>query len=274
MLSRTLAAEFFKCSRRWALLFWGFAFVPVCALVVGIALQLNTLHVPGADSHIDVLSRLVQALELSGSPFCQVFFIASAAVIFAGEYDSHTWRLLMSRAPRKQFMLAKVAVYASGVFASLLLLLVGAGICVLLASVRLRAPLLWQLAGSSPSLALCLQFSISALELLLVGLLTGLIAVVFRSLFVGALVVIFLTFCQAILASVVSMRMASPFSFVALPPFCVEVLRFYAAHREFAPARYVGVAQAGAALLSMLSWVAAAAWLTLTYFQRQQLERE
>jgi hypothetical protein len=260
--------EFARNAHRWSLLFWGFAFVPLFTLTVALVLQANSLHVPGAELHIDVPARLGLALERSGSPFGQVFYIAAAALIFARRDRSPTDA---PGAAGANLLRPKILLLISGTVLSLLLVLVGACCTAVLASVHLRAPLLWQLHDASPALGLLLQFSVSTLQLITLGLLSGFCVNFCGSALIGAAAVIVIATGQALLASVVSMRGASWLSFLALPAFCVEVMRFYAAHREFSPHRYVSHKEAAVALLSLLSWLSAAAWTARAKFPRNRL---
>jgi hypothetical protein len=121
VFSRVLAAEFFKASQRVRLLFWGFVFVPICSFAADIFILSNPIHLANITARVDLLSLLSRALEIGGSPLAQVFFIAAAAVIFGGEYDSETWRLMAPRARRPDWIWAKVLLYTAGVLCSLTL---------------------------------------------------------------------------------------------------------------------------------------------------------
>jgi hypothetical protein len=274
MLRRTIAAEFFKASRRWGLLFWGFVFVPLYSTVIGLVLQLNSIHLDGVVPRIDLFSRLSRALEGSSSPIAQVFFIVAAATIFGSEYDSQNWRVLAPRARRMDWILAKVLLYAAGAFASLALIALGACFIALLGAVRLREPILWQARGVSPLGSIFMVFGISWFELLLLGLATGLIAVVSRSVLVGAISLILAAFCQTFVSSQVTASVSSIPLLAALPGLCADVARFFVTHTEVSPGEYIGSRTAMVASASLLVWTFLVMCLTLAWFRKQEFNRE
>ena len=274
MLGRTIAAEFFKASRRWGLLFWGFVFVPIYSVVVDVVLQLNSIHLDGVVPRIDLFARLARALEGSSSPIAQVFFIVAAATIFGGEYDSQNWRVLAPRARRTDWILAKVLLYGAGAFVSLALMALGATFIALLGAVRLREPILWQAPVDSPLSAMVMLFAISWLELLLLGLAAGLIAVVSRSVLVGAISLILAAFCQTFLSSQVTASVSSIPLLAALPGLCADVARFFVTRTEISPGEYIAARSALVAGASLLVWSSLTLCLTLAWFRQQQFNRE
>jgi ABC-type transport system involved in multi-copper enzyme maturation permease subunit len=273
MFRRAVRAEFFKSIRCAPLMFFGFVFVPLCSLLLGLLLQINSLSVPGV-AQVDLAARLARELAISASPLAQLFFIAAAALIFGGEYGAETWRLMAPRARRMDLIWAKITLYAAAVGASLLLLLLSACCCAVVASVKLRAPVLWQWPDGSPACAVTLQFGVSWLELLVAGLLAGCVTMASRSALVGAVSGILLAFCQALLAASLSMRNASWLAFAGLPAFSFEVMRFFVLHRAFAPQRYVTPLEALKALLSLAAWLSASVCVLQFKFRNQELSRE
>src|SRR4051794_21318974 len=73
MFSPVLATELFKLSRRLPLLFWGFAFVPICSFAADIFILSNPIHLPDMAPRIDMLLLLSHALEIGSSPLAQFF---------------------------------------------------------------------------------------------------------------------------------------------------------------------------------------------------------
>jgi hypothetical protein len=274
MFGRTVAAEFFKASRRWGLLFWGFVFVPLYSGVIGLVFQMNSIYLDGVVPRIDLFSRISRALERSGSPIAQVFFIVAAATIFGSEYDSQNWRVLAPRARRTDWIFAKVCLYATGVFVSLALVALGAVIIALLGAVRLREPILWQAQDVAPLNAIVMVFGISWLELLLLGLATGLIAVVSRSVLVGAISLILAAFCQTFLSSQVTASVSSTPLLAALPGLSADVARLFVTHSEVSPGEYIAPRAAVTALASLLVWSFVLLCLTLACFRKQEFSRE
>jgi hypothetical protein len=280
VFSRVLAAEFFKASRRLPLLFWGFLLVPIFSFAADMLLLSHPFRVPNIAPRVDLLFLLSHALEISGSPLAQVFFIAAAAVIFGSEYDSETWRLIAPRAPRTDWILAKVLLYAAGLFCSLILVALGTTFYAILKSVSQLVPLTWEAHDGSPLVAFAAVFGVSWLELLLLGVATGLVAVTSRSVLVPAISLILLAFCQSILislvrlASVVGADVSSTAILALLPGLAADAGRFFATHAEVSPGLYVTAQEAGIALASLSAWITLILLLTLTWFRRQELSRE
>jgi hypothetical protein len=215
-------------------------------------LQLSSIHLDGVVPRIDLFARLSRALDGSSSPIARVFFIVAAATIFGSEYDSQNWRVLAPRARRTDWFLAKVLLYAAGAFVSLALMVLGASFIAVLGAVRLREPILWQARGDAPLNAIVMLFGISWLELLLLGLATGLIAVASRSVLVGAISVILAAFCQTFLSSQLTVSVSSIPLLVALPGLCADVARFFVNHAEVTPGEYVVWRAAVVAMASLL----------------------
>jgi len=280
MFSRVLAAEFFKASHRLPLLFWGFVFVPICSFAADIFVLSNPIHLAGIEPRVDLLLLLSRALEIGSSPLAQVFFIVAAAVIFGSEYDSETWRLMAPRARRTDFIWAKVLVYAAGLLFSLTLVALSASLCALLESLTGFGPSTWQASGGAPIGVLAALFGISWLELLLLGLVTGVLAVASRSVLIPAISVILVAFCQSILislvrlGSVVSGDLSSTAKLALLPGLAAEVGRFFATHAVVSPGIYITAREASIGLASLFTWIASTLLLTLVWFSRQELSRE
>jgi hypothetical protein len=280
VFSRALAAELYKGSRRGPLLFWGFLFVPIFSFAADLLWLSRPIRVPNITPHIDLLFLLSHALQISSSPLAQIFFIAAAAVIFGGEYDSETWRLIAPRAPRTDWILAKLLLYAAGLFCSLALVALGTTLCAILEAASQLIPLASEARAGSPIVAFVAVFGISWLELLLLGLLTGLLAVTSRSVLIPAIAMILLTFCQSTLVSLIRVASVaggdgtSAALLVLLPGLAADLARFFATHAEVSPGLYVTPRMAGIGLMSLLAWATLTLLLTLAWFRRQELSRE
>jgi hypothetical protein len=276
---RVLAAECFKVSHRLPLLFWGFLFVPVISFVVDILLITNPMRLPGITPHVDLLARLLRSMEISGSPMAQVFFIAAAAVIFGAEYDSGTWRLTAPRGPRSDWILAKAMLYAGGVLCSLALIALGTTLCAVLESRVQLMPLTWVANERSPSVAFALILVISWFELILIGLISGLVAVTSRSVLIPTIGLTLLAFCQSILISVVRVpsligKGLASVAIVTVPGIAADVGRLFAAHAEVSPGVYVTEREAGVGVASLCAWIICTLLFALMWFRRQELSRE
>jgi hypothetical protein len=117
-------------------------------------------------------------------------------------------------------------------------------------------------------------FGISWLELLLLGLATGLIAVLSRSVLVGAIRLILGAFCQTFLSSQVTASVSSISLLAALPGLCADVARFFVTHSEVSPGEYIASRAAVVALSSLLVWTFLVLCLTLAWFRKQEFNRE
>ena len=117
-------------------------------------------------------------------------------------------------------------------------------------------------------------FGISWLELLLLGISTGLITVMSRSVLVGTISVILAAFCQTFLSSQVTANVSSIPLLAALPGLCADVARFFVTHTEVSPGEYIAWRAALVALASLLVWTFLALCLTLARFRKQQFNRE
>jgi ABC-type transport system involved in multi-copper enzyme maturation permease subunit len=274
VFSRVIAAEFFKASRRWSLLFWGFAFVPLCSFAVGVLLLFRPIKAAEIAPRVDLFFRLTRSLEITGSPLAQVFFAAAAAVIFGSEYESETWRVLAPRAHRGDWILAKALLYATVASASLILVAIGACFCALFGSVRLRLPIVWQAEGIYPAAVVAIVFGVSWLELVFIGLATGLIAVVSRSVLVAAVSAILAAFCQSLLISAVSISRSSVVNIAALPGLSAEAARLFVTHTQLSPGEFVTQPEAVTAALSLLVWIVLTLGFTVMWFKRQEIQRE
>ena len=144
----------------------------------------------------------------------------------------------------------------------------------LIGAVRLREPILWQAPGISPLSAIIVVFGISWLELLLLGLATGFIAVVSRSVLVGVIGLILAAFCQTFLSSQVTAGVSSIPLLAVLPGLCADVARFFVTHTEVSPGEYIASRAAVVALASLLVWTLVMLCLALAWFRKQEFNRE
>jgi ABC-2 type transport system permease protein len=273
MLRQAIAAEFFKASRRWSLLFWGFAFVPFCSFVINIMMQLNPITVAGLALHADLFSKLFRALEFSSSPLAQVFYIAAGAVIFGAEYESESRRLLIPRAPRIGLIVAKVLLYAACALSSLILIIVGACLATLFGAVKMRIPILWQATTFSPASAIAMVACISWAELMILGLSAGLIAVISRAVLVPVVSLILAAFCQALLMSILNFKVPTA-TLAFLPGLCAEIGRLFLTHTEISPGQYINPREAAVAMALLCVWLLVSLSLTLWWFKNQEFKRE
>lgn len=274
MLADAFRAEGLRFMRQRGAIFWGLGFFPAVMLLLSLAAALFVrTHVhqkmPGAAS---VAESLFRNIHYASAPPDQLFVLLAAAALFAGDYRWETWRLITPRNSRLTLLLGKLGVYA---------LACAAGILLLGLSGVLQAVLGAAIDGSSvapPDFSaaffgrLGLAFSTAWLDLMLLGELALLIAVISRS-NIAAIMVPFGLFCvQAFAVSQVhgQDRIAPAFKLLAaLPSLSVDVLR----GSVLGPSGEQATG-AGLAALCVAAWLAGLGGLALWLFQRQDLTRE
>jgi ABC-2 type transport system permease protein len=274
MLADAFRAEGLRFLRQRGALIWGFGFFPAIMLLLalGAAFFVRTqLHqkVPGAAS---VAESLFRNIHYASAPPAQLFVLLAAAALFAGDYRWETWRLITPRNSRITLLLGKLAVYALACLAGLMLL----GLSGVLQTVLGAA-----IDGSSvapPDFSaaffghLGLSLATAWLDLMLLGELALLVAVVTRS-NIAAIMVPFGLFCvQAFAVTQIhgQDRIQPAFkALITLPSLSVDVLR----GSVLGPG---GEQAAGAGLagLCVVVWLAGLGALALWLFQRQDLTRE
>jgi ABC-2 type transport system permease protein len=271
MLADAAAAETYKFLRQRGGLFWGFCAMPAFTLLYHLV----------ADTYFGARMRLAEGVDLGGqildgfnggnSAFFHVFFIAGAVAIFSGEYRYETWRLLTPRNSRINLLLAKFIVYAAA--SGLSLLALGAvygvhGVYAGLLNGGLNLP------GMDFPLLAAGIFLVNWMELLLLGLVAALVAVVTRAMIGPLIAAICFSFLQ-------------PFSLFVFPPWddrlhlmaafpgrATYLLRYWLTGEPIGPNLYADTAIALQAGAILLAWILLLAALALVHFQRQDLPRE
>jgi len=277
MLTDAIAAEGYKFRRNQSVLFWGFAFVPLAVLVFNLMLETYLgLHNPGIvgrrAGEVALGPQILHGIGLAGSSFAQIFFVAGAAAIFAGEYRWETWRLLAPRNSRINLLAAKFAVYAMACAASL----AGLGLGALLQTVY--GAVLNGMTMAMPPAAFGGQllglFLATWAELLVVGVFTAAIAVAGRAMTGALLAGIFFSFAQGIAMAIVHPWEAPLRYFAMLPAMCAYLLRAWASGQQIAPGVFADPALLLPASGFLLLWIAAGGAVAAALFQAQDLPRE
>jgi len=280
MLADAIAAEGYKLLRNRGLLFWGFCFPPLANLLFNLGTETWLyLHGSGAalrlaqaqGSHIDLGQQLLQGLSSSTSFFFEIFVIAGAAALFAGEYRWETWRLVVPRNSRTNLLLAKFAVF--GIAAS-------AGILAFGIFTTLSAFYGALLNGLSPA-GFAISFPRAAgvflgalAELMLLGALAALVATVSRAQMAALIGGIFFVFAQTIGMGIVHPWEAPLQDFAYLPAMSAYLLRTGAAGQGISPGVFADPGKVLPACLFLLAWIGALAGLAIAVFRRQDLSRE
>lgn len=276
MISGAVSAEFYRLSRHGQLLFWGFGFVPLLAQLLTLAFELSSAssNLLGMRPHVDLFERLTSSAEITGTPIAKLFYVAAAAVIFGGEYDAGTWRLLVPRTRRVNLIFAKALFYAVTTALSLALIALGSGLCALLAALVRDLPVALHASSETPFLSVAMCFGVSWIELMLFGFAAGMVAVAARSALVPAVGGILIVFCDSMLTSLIGVGNDSLLLSVALPGCAADVVRFFVLHKPFAVNRYITIDAAVPAVASLIAWTLGAFCFISAWFNRQDLARE
>jgi ABC-2 type transport system permease protein len=274
MLADAFASENYKFLRNRSAVFWGFCFVPLAVLAFNLALDSwMKLHNAGALTlRIDLGQQILQSVDLGGSSFVQIFFAAGAAALFAGEYRWETWRLLCPRNSRSNLMAAKFLVYALACAVSLMAL----GIVAALhtgydASINGQSLTLPGIGFVTP---LAVTFLASWAELLVLGGVTALVAVIMRASTGALMTAIFFSFAQTVGMAFVHPWSAPLKDFAFLPSMCAYLIRAWAAGQEIAPGVLADPAMIAPVSLFLVGWIVALTALVLALFRFQDLPRE
>ena len=226
----------------------------------------------GRAGEVSLGPQNLHGIGLAGSSFAQIFFVAGAAAIFAGEYRWETWRLLTPRNSRINLLAAKFAVYALACAASL----AGLGLGALLQT--LYGAMLNGMTIAMPPAAFGGQllglFLATWAELLVVGVFTAAIAVAGRAMTGALLAGIFFSFAQGIAMAIVHPWEAPLRYFAMLPAMCAYLLRAWASGQQIALGVFADPALLLPASGFLLLWIAAGGAVAAALFQTQDLPRE
>jgi hypothetical protein len=266
-----LRAELLKQSRQRSLLFWGFGAVPLFLTLIAVALEAAVPGVGGSPLSVEVhpIRSAMRALSVGGNPIAHLFFATGAAAIFCVEYRHASWRHIVPRASRTGLMTAKFAAYALFMCVSLVLLLAGD----LLASLAPAVARGMKIVDVPPATlaGLAMSFLVSFVELLALGALVGLMAVLTRS----TLGAIFPTFLMSLAAASFEAFLTlegDRMAMVPLPTFAADAVRSWiSAGPEGGGASGQGALAGGAILLA---WTVVPFAAAVLVFRRQDLGEE
>jgi len=280
VLTDAIAAEAFKLVRNWKVLFWGFLFIPLLALAVGLfGVVVLESGLPPEARRPELAQGALNAFRDAASPLTILFVLIGAAVLFAGEYRWETWRLMLPRASRVTLVAGKIAVFAVAALVTVVLIGLVGVLTELLGAAAAGAAPHWRPApGWAGRLA---GFAaISWLMLLQAGAVAALAAVATRSMMAVLLVPVGLGVGQALLHAQTSMAwMADPASLepwrlLALPSLAGDVLRLALGGQGLLPGPAVPGALAVTALVSLLAWLVAGYGGAMALFRWQDLSKE
>lgn len=273
MLADAFKAEGLRFLRQRGALLWGFGFIPALMLLLTLAAALfarTHIHqkMPGAAS---VADSVLRNIHYASAPPAQLFVLLAAAAIFAGDYRWESWRLFTPRNSRVTLMLGKLGVYALASAAGALLLGLSGALQTLLAAGIDGSAVAWPDASAAFLGGLGQALATAWLDLMLLGELALLVAVVTRS-NIATVMVPFALFCvQALVMSQLPQPARvdpSLKQMLEMPSLAVDMLR-----GTPAPFGEHGASPFMAAIV-VAAWLLAVLGLALWLFRRQDLTRE
>jgi ABC-2 type transport system permease protein len=202
MILQALRAELLKLTRnRWST-FWAYGFPPLFTLFSGLLVQFvfRLTDEAAMFNAAAPISSIRDGLASYGSLFLQIFPIAGAAILFAGEYRWETWRAILTRNGRTSIMLAKLIAFIIAVVLSILACGI-AGAIVGIVDASQAANLVWPRAdGGLIALSLAMSFGGAFLQLMATAGLVMILAVFSRAI-IAAIIGPFLILSVAEIAS-------------------------------------------------------------------------
>lgn len=288
MLADAFAAERLRFFKARGTVFWSLAFVPLVSVLIGLIQGLFMRHQlaraaamgdPAAMLGRAPVALLNQAVEaVSGSNFfiVQLFFLIAASAILAGDYRWETWRFLTPRNTRANLLLGKLATFGLVTLIGLALLAIGGIVAGLLSAVLTGGGVVWSTAQGNTNAQLAGMFGIAFLEMMALGALAAVIAVMTRAGLAALLVPVGVWIVQGFTVSQLQKGFANP-----LEPPLQYLLGFPVLQADLLKAAMsppqMGLTAAinwPVALGALVAWIAALTALAVWLFQRQDLTRE
>lgn len=269
MIGQALRAEIFKLLRnRWTF-FWAFGFMPLFALLSGIAEETLTRAYTGDPlAYANPIRYAYDGLSSMQASIFQLFAIVGAAILFAGEYRWETWRAILPRTDRTAILIAKLTVYALAIAACILACGI-ARFIVGLYDAMLTGHADWP---ENPALALLTGFGAAFLQLMVTGALTMFVAIVSRSL-MAAIVAPLVILVALDLASLRFRLETGELWLAALPNFGGRAGREYGLALLGEPDA-IGLHLAVPGAFAMILWTLVFAGAAIAVFLMQDLSRE
>ena len=268
MLADAYASEQYRFVRNRSAVFWGFGFIPILILVLGIAVAagfkaITQAPAPGA---VSVITEALNAMRWSNAPPVHLFLLIGASAIFTADYRWETWRLVTPRNSRINLLLGKLGVFAVVALLSLLAMLIMGGLSAFAGAVITHSQVVMITDGFFADFGRILLGS--WLEMILIGAIACLVAVVTRSAVATMILPLVLSVIQAFSSGFIKRGLdgsAPLMDVITHPGVAAEIIR------GAQPAGAYGVA---VAVIILVAWIAVAAAAALAWFQRQDLTRE
>ena len=270
MLADAIAAERYRLLRDRSSVFWGFLFVPVVSLALGLLTDLFVRArfggpIPGGTT--DLAARLLKTLEGGASPFVALFLLIGAAAIVAGDYRWETWRLVTPRNSRANLLGAKLIVFAEAAAWSLGLMALSSLIGGLFSAAIHGAPFVAPASGDVFA-QLAGVFAITWLQIMVIGALAALVGVISRSTMAATITAV----VAVVIQSIVATQMHAPtLKTLSVPAYAGDVLKAFILAP---PGARPETGSAGLALIMLLLWLGALTTAAIVLFRRQDLTRE
>lgn len=268
MLADAYASEQYRFIRNRTAVFWGFGFVPVLILVLGIAIALGFRSITQAPSAglINFIGEGFAAMRWTNAPPVHLFLLIGAAAIFTADYRWETWRLVTPRNSRINLLLGKLAVYGVAALISLIAMFVLGVLAAYLGGLITHTQVVLVTDDFFNRFARALIGS--WLEMMLVGSVACLVGVVTRSAIASLMLPLVLSCVQAFSTGFMDRTAdgsASLKDVIIHPSLAAEIVR------GVQPAGAYG---AGVAAVIVIAWIAVVVGASLAWFQRQDLTRE
>jgi ABC-2 type transport system permease protein len=279
MLADALSSELFKLWRNKTTWFWGFCFAPIVALAIGVGTVVFIRYKEtglAAAMPEDIARQTVNGVSQAASPLTMLFILIAAGILFGGEYRWETWRLLAPRSSRANLLGAKFLTFAAGAAFTVLAIGAAAPLTSLLNTMVNHTQLTWSGGSALAFLVTFLeQFLISWAQLLQVGAVAALAAVVTRSILAAVIAPIVLGVVQAALTNMPQgdSLHPSPWRLLELPGLSADMLRAFL-NRGLLSHVTIDPGVATQAAISLLGWIVIAMTVALVTFRRQDLAKE
>ena len=288
MLADAFAAERLRFFKARGVLFWSLGFVPLVGIIIGLiqGLLMRGLLAKAAAAGnpaaalarqpVSLLNQAVDSVSGSNVFVVQLFFLIAGSAILAGDYRWETWRFLTPRNTRANLLLAKLATFGLATLIGLVLLAVGGIVAGLLSAALTGGGVVWATQGADPIKPLAGMFAISFLEMMTLGALAAVIAVLTRAGLAAMLVPVGVWIFQGAVMGQISKGFENPLEpplqyLVGFPVLQADLMKAALSPPEFALG---GTVNWAAALLAMLAWCAGLTALAVWLFRRQDLTRE
>jgi len=265
-----IGAEIYRACRQGSIFFWGYLTVPLIYFLFSVglgALAPTTDAAMLAAGGESLAGLLATAADAMASVLAMTCFIPAAVALMANDYRYETWRLLVPRRSRPALILAKIAAFVLLAGFSLCVgLLLAVAAAFLAALVPDAAPLAIDLtARTLPPLVL--HLGISVLEIGIVGLGAGVVAIATRSTLAGTLAGLMAVVGQLLILAYFSPPLDAAAALV-FPAQAADMLHAWSSGRI----DNGGAAGLAAGMLGF--WLVALVVGAVTVFQRQDLAGE